>query len=171
MEEEEEEEEGESEEGKMKEGGETDRVKGIQGSEKLQRERVVHRLNGTLEDVKEEAKILPSENKKRKKTEDGEEEVKKTASKNKKRKKTELMEFELRPNYDLVSPNFVLVVRGDKNYTELEAGRPTACIYQGVAKGNPGVSAALSNCDGNGFVSRLLITDMFYFHFLKFNMG
>nr|XP_027225019.1 A disintegrin and metalloproteinase with thrombospondin motifs 1-like [Penaeus vannamei] len=63
------------------------------------------------------------------------------------------IEFELHPNSLLVSPHFTLVVRGDEGVTEDRGVTLPSCIYVGEAKGNPDTTAALSNCDGHGFVS------------------
>ncbi|XP_042207316.1 uncharacterized protein LOC121856087 [Homarus americanus] len=61
------------------------------------------------------------------------------------------IEFELRPNYDLVSPDFKLVIRGEDGVIEERGMSGHACYYYGVAKGRPDTAAALSNCDGHGF--------------------
>ncbi|KAK4293714.1 hypothetical protein Pmani_033612 [Petrolisthes manimaculis] len=66
------------------------------------------------------------------------------------------IEFELHLNPDLVSPDFLLVVRdGDEVTEERGLGRPS-CLYYGTAKGRPDISAALSNCDGQGFTGVIM---------------
>ncbi|KAK7084095.1 hypothetical protein SK128_015229 [Halocaridina rubra] len=65
----------------------------------------------------------------------------------------EQIEFELRPNSALLSPTFELVVRGDDGVTRERGITRPACVFMGIAKGRPETTAALSNCDGKGFVS------------------
>ncbi|KAK3883003.1 hypothetical protein Pcinc_012655 [Petrolisthes cinctipes] len=66
------------------------------------------------------------------------------------------IEFELHLNPDLVSPDFLLVVRDGNEITEERGlGRPS-CLYYGTAKGRPDISAALSNCDGQGFTGVIM---------------
>ncbi|XP_064094303.1 A disintegrin and metalloproteinase with thrombospondin motifs adt-2-like [Macrobrachium nipponense] len=77
----------------------------------------------------------------------------------------ERLEFELRPNTALVSPDFVIVVR-DTNGSTKEKGvvRPS-CVYVGAAKGHPETQAALSNCDGKGFTGVIVANN--YTHLVK----
>ncbi|XP_063859032.1 A disintegrin and metalloproteinase with thrombospondin motifs adt-2-like [Scylla paramamosain] len=66
------------------------------------------------------------------------------------------VEFELRPNNQLVSPEFVVVVRSaDGVVRERGATRPS-CLFSGVAKGHPEITAALSDCDGHGFTGVII---------------
>ncbi|XP_068236487.1 A disintegrin and metalloproteinase with thrombospondin motifs adt-2-like [Palaemon carinicauda] len=77
----------------------------------------------------------------------------------------EKLEFELRPNNELISPDFVLVVR-DTNGDTIERGivRPS-CVYVGAAKGHPETQAALSNCNGKGFTGVIVANN--YTHLVK----
>ena len=60
----------------------------------------------------------------------------------------------MRPNTDLVSPNFRLMVRDENELEEVTTLGHKSCVYVGHTKNRIGNSkAALSNCDGKGFVS------------------
>ena len=63
------------------------------------------------------------------------------------------LEFELRPNNQLVSPDFVVVVRSTEGVVRERGVTKPSCVFSGTAKGNPDITAALSDCDGRGFVS------------------
>ena len=62
--------------------------------------------------------------------------------------------LEMRPNNDLISNNFHIMVREDNSIEEVSNIGHLGCVFVGHDKHHPGSSAAaLSNCDGKGFVS------------------
>ncbi|XP_071516107.1 A disintegrin and metalloproteinase with thrombospondin motifs 3-like [Panulirus ornatus] len=77
----------------------------------------------------------------------------------------EEVEFELRPNYDLVSPEFLLVVRGEDGVVKERGAARPSCVYYGNAKGRPNTTAALANCDGRGFTG--VIQSANYTHLVR----
>ncbi|XP_045593336.2 A disintegrin and metalloproteinase with thrombospondin motifs adt-2 [Procambarus clarkii] len=77
----------------------------------------------------------------------------------------EELEFELRPNYDLLSNNFVLVVRGEDGVTKHRGFPGHSCFFSGQAKGRPDTSAALSNCDGLGYTGVIMSSN--YTHLVR----
>ncbi|XP_050716761.1 A disintegrin and metalloproteinase with thrombospondin motifs adt-2-like [Eriocheir sinensis] len=66
------------------------------------------------------------------------------------------LEFELRPNDQLISPEFVVVVRGYDGVSRERGAARTACVFSGFAKGQPDITAALSDCDGRGFTGVII---------------
>lgn len=84
-------------------------------------------------------------------------------------------QLQLQPNNEVISSHFKMVVRGldGQIESETEGYHGEDCLYKGYIKGKESTStAALSTCNGRGFVSitnvsRLFIWDLIFLHKIK----